>query len=251
MSASTSATGRSCTRRPPVTSSRSPTWRTCPASQRRGAWPDGGCSGRRQAAGAPDQPCGPVASVMPGRLAASPGSVSLSGTWVTSSDIPPCAARGSSAGFAPTRPGSGRSPGRGSSSSGRLFTPPYGRPVSVIAALPRRSHARRPAVYPEEPSRNRSRGQPAFNDGMPVRSREDADRFAREEHGDVLDRLPVEDLVGLLGDVAEVRGEDGAPALPQRMVARQGLVVEDVEAGAGDGSFAQRMDQGVLVDDRP
>src|SRR4051794_17758783 len=58
------------------------------------------------------------------------------------------------------------------------------------------------------------------------------DRRADQPGGDVVDGVAVEDLVGLLGDIAEVRGEDGAAHLAQRMVLGQRLLVEDVEAGS-------------------
>ena len=57
-----------------------------------------------------------------------------------------------------------------------------------------------------------------------------------QEGGDVLDRLAVEDLVGAAGDVAEVRGQDGARQRPDRVVGRQRFLVVDVEAGAGDAA---------------
>jgi hypothetical protein len=76
------------------------------------------------------------------------------------------------------------------------------------------------------------------------------DRLAGKERGDVLDGVAEEDLVGLLGDVADVRGEDGAPFAAERVVPRQRLGVEDVEPGAADRAFPQRLDQRPLVDER-
>ena len=81
---------------------------------------------------------------------------------------------------------------------------------------------------------------------MQVRSGEDADRVAGDPGGDVLDGLAVEDLVGVAGDVAQVRGEHGARRRPQGVVGRQRLLVEDVEAGTADGAVVQGVEQRLL-----
>ena len=48
-----------------------------------------------------------------------------------------------------------------------------------------------------------------------------------------------------------MRREHDIVELAQRMIARQRLDLEHVEAGAGDAFFAQRGDQRRLLDDRP
>src|SRR5579859_5720257 len=68
---------------------------------------------------------------------------------------------------------------------------------------------------------------------------------------DVLDGLAVEDLVGTAGDIADVGREHGVGEGPERVVGGQRLDVEDVEAGPGDPSLRQRLDEGGLVDKRP
>src|SRR3954469_12486376 len=80
---------------------------------------------------------------------------------------------------------------------------------------------------------------------------DDPDRGAGEEGGNVLDGLAVEDLVGATGDVAQVRGEDGAAQLPQGVVRRQRLLVVDVDAGPGDPVVPEHVDERGLLDDRP
>src|SRR5215470_5067859 len=78
---------------------------------------------------------------------------------------------------------------------------------------------------------------------------EHPDGRAAEERLDVLERLAKEDPVGLLGHVAQVRGDHRVRELAERVVERQRLLVEDVEAGAGDGPVPQGPDEGRLVDD--
>ena len=51
-------------------------------------------------------------------------------------------------------------------------------------------------------------------------------------------RAPEKCAVVLLHDVAEMRGEDDIIERAQRVLDRQWLDIEDVEAGAGDTLFA-------------
>jgi hypothetical protein len=68
--------------------------------------------------------------------------------------------------------------------------------------------------------------------------------------GDVGGRLTVEGAVDAVGDVADVRRGDNGVQRSQRVVGRQRLGVEDVEAGSGDASRPHRIDESRLVDDR-
>jgi hypothetical protein len=62
--------------------------------------------------------------------------------------------------------------------------------------------------------------------------------------------LAVEHPIDLLGDIADVRGGDHAVQRSQWMPSRQRLGVEDIEAGAGDATRPQRVDESRLVDNR-
>jgi hypothetical protein len=57
------------------------------------------------------------------------------------------------------------------------------------------------------------------------------ERIATQECEDVLQRLGMEELVCLSRDVAEVRRDDRARVPSERVLERQRLLVEDVEAG--------------------
>ena len=66
-----------------------------------------------------------------------------------------------------------------------------------------------------------------------------AHRLAVEEGADVVHHAGEKGAVVLLGDVAEMRREHDIVELAQRMIDRQRLDVEDVEAGAGDAFLPQ------------
>ena len=70
-----------------------------------------------------------------------------------------------------------------------------------------------------------------------------------EKRLDVLKGVAVEDAVGFVGDVAEVRRDDDVVEPPQGMVEGQRLDIEHVEAGPGDGAALQGLDEGGLIDD--
>src|ERR1700704_3581423 len=76
------------------------------------------------------------------------------------------------------------------------------------------------------------------------------DRLAVGEGADIGDDVRIIDLVVLDADVAEMRGEHHVVELAERMIDRQRLDVEDVEAGAGEAAGGQGRDQRLLVHDR-
>src|SRR3981189_476480 len=75
------------------------------------------------------------------------------------------------------------------------------------------------------------------------------DRLAVDEGPDIGDDVRIIDLVVLDADIAEMRGEHHVVELAERVVDRQRLDVEHVEAGAGDASGGGRRDQRLLVHD--
>src|SRR5258705_10253210 len=77
------------------------------------------------------------------------------------------------------------------------------------------------------------------------------DGLAVDEGADIGDDVRIIDLVILDADIAEMRGEHHVVELAERMIDRQRLDVEHVEAGAADASGGQRRDQRLLVHDRP
>src|SRR5207248_1313522 len=81
--------------------------------------------------------------------------------------------------------------------------------------------------------------------------RQDAYRLAVEKGPDRLHRASEIGAVVLLRDVAEMRGEDDIVEPAQRMLDRQRLDIEHIEAGARDTLFAQRGDERRFLDDRP
>src|SRR3990167_11526892 len=62
-----------------------------------------------------------------------------------------------------------------------------------------------------------------------------ADRLTAQVSLDVLAGLVVEDAVGLLSHVAQVRRDPRVRELAERVVRGERLLVEDVEAGPGNG----------------
>ena len=83
------------------------------------------------------------------------------------------------------------------------------------------------------------------------RQRHHPHRLAVEEGADVVDHAGEIGAVVLRRHVAEMRREHDIVHLAQRMVERQRLDVEHVEAGAGDLVVAQGRQQRRLIDDRP
>src|SRR4051812_40072060 len=76
-------------------------------------------------------------------------------------------------------------------------------------------------------------------------------RASRQPLPDVVDHLRVVDLVALLADIAEVRGEHDIVELAEGMIERQRLDVERIKPRAGELAAAERGKQRRLVDDRP
>src|SRR6185369_12959462 len=74
-------------------------------------------------------------------------------------------------------------------------------------------------------------------------------RLAGEPGLHVLERLPVEDPVTLLGDIAEMRRDDRTRKIAQGMIERQRLLVVHVEPRAGELALAKRGDERGFVDD--
>jgi hypothetical protein len=68
--------------------------------------------------------------------------------------------------------------------------------------------------------------------------------------GDLGGGLTVEDAVNAVGDITDVRGRDHGVQRAQRVLGRQRLGVEDVEAGPGQAVRPQGVDESFLVDDR-
>src|SRR5690349_16645993 len=73
--------------------------------------------------------------------------------------------------------------------------------------------------------------------------RQRLDRLAVDEIADIGDNVRIVDPVVLHADVAEMGGEHDVVELAERMVHRQRLDVEHVEAGAADALGAERVDQ--------
>src|SRR6185437_14921879 len=138
---------------------------------------------------------------------------------------------------------------------------------------PTRSSTATPATAPTSPAATSAAADPAHPRPTPTRPSaapsapptesttyptdprrttlgEHADGLAGQPGDDILDRVGVEDPVSVERDVADVRGEHRARRGAKRVVGRQRLHVEHVEAGAGDPAGAQRLDQRGLVDDR-
>ena len=76
-------------------------------------------------------------------------------------------------------------------------------------------------------------------------------RFALEPGVDALDHLAIVVAKTVLGDVAEMRRQHEVVELAERMVDRQRLDREHVDAGARDLLLRQRFQQRAFVDDRP
>src|SRR5215831_15687388 len=76
------------------------------------------------------------------------------------------------------------------------------------------------------------------------------DRLAVEPGADVLDGVGEILPVILLADIAEMRRDHDIAHLAERMIERQRLDVEHIDAGAGNSPVLQRRDQRPLVDDR-
>jgi hypothetical protein len=68
--------------------------------------------------------------------------------------------------------------------------------------------------------------------------------------GDLGGGLAIEDAVDRVGDVADVRGGDDGVQRAQRVLGRQRLGVEHVEAGPGEPARPHGLDESYLVDDR-
>src|SRR5882757_4488805 len=111
--------------------------------------------------------------------------------------------------------------------------------MAVIAA---KSLSREPRI------KTSSLSSPAWT---PLSGLDDADRVSIDEGDDVLDDLRVGAVIVLLGDIADMRGQDYVRRRAQRMVDRQRLFVVDIEPGIGEASLLQRRDNCPRVADRP
>src|SRR3954462_514305 len=76
------------------------------------------------------------------------------------------------------------------------------------------------------------------------------DRLAVDEGADIGDNVRIIDLVVLDTDITEMGGEHHIVELAERMIDRQRLDVEHIEAGAAETPGGQRCDQRLLVHDR-
>src|SRR5262249_20389921 len=71
-----------------------------------------------------------------------------------------------------------------------------------------------------------------------------------EPPDDIRDRILIEDPVEVARDVSDMRRRNHGVELPQRMISRERLDIENVYGGAGDVPIAERIDEGGLVNDR-
>src|SRR6266851_1094830 len=67
---------------------------------------------------------------------------------------------------------------------------------------------------------------------------------------DILDRIAIESLVEVSGDVTDMRRGQDVIQRPERVIRRQRLDVEHVERRASDPAFTQNLDERRLVNDR-
>src|SRR4029450_1464127 len=78
---------------------------------------------------------------------------------------------------------------------------------------------------------------------------QNAHRLTAEKGFDVFPGLPVEDPIGLLGDVAEMRGNDRIRKRAKRVVQGQRLRAENIQSRAGDGAVAEGANERGFVHD--
>ena len=65
------------------------------------------------------------------------------------------------------------------------------------------------------------------------------------------DLTPVEDFKGLASNVTDVREAEEVWRGAESVISGEWLGIEDVDRGAGNDAFGQRVDQRILVDNRP
>ena len=111
-----------------------------------------------------------------------------------------------------------------------------------------------PTAYVQEEHQHRRSddlGRDTFNTERPSPSPLDRvrHRVAFDVRLDAVDRASVVGLEGAVGDVADMRRQDGVVDPAQGMIGGQRFLVEDIEGRPGDAPVLQYVDQGGLVDD--